>query len=437
MTQRKLGNLFIAGENGSVVDLTGRHTITNAGIVTNNIAEYYWDSAYQPGSSDYRLVIQDSPDFDLISPSVEAATIDFWLQDITTNYGTVMAQHESLSKHWSFRKLQGSNVMFRPDWGIYLIGTNVPLDFEWHHHALVKQGNVYKLYSDGVLQSSATYATENLPNAPFSVFDHWYDYGPTNQKLANIRFSSEALWTSNFSIDSVSLRYESTHIPTSEIYHVGSRGNLRGKAKAGWIRPTVTQFFTSKDWFPISSRINANDNFNTGELNTDRWLDSGGTPVTFNNGRVGGTATMDHSVILKHLAELTGDFEVTVHMDISINSTGYYAGPYVGPVEGTTYIAAIFRNNNGLWSRIGSSINYGGITPSSMYFKIKRIGSTGYTYYSMTGTDWSLYHTATLSTEDVYVRLMIGVNQTTSYTVWFDDFTFVSANFTNKFKIGE
>jgi len=31
----------------------------------------------------------------------------------------------------------------------------------------------------------------------------------------------------------------------STVYKIGYRGNLRGKAKAGYTRPTIKQFFTS------------------------------------------------------------------------------------------------------------------------------------------------------------------------------------------------
>jgi len=38
-----------------------------------------------------------------------------------------------------------------------------------------------------------------------------------------------------------------------DIYDIGSRGNLRGKAAEGFIRPTIKQFFTSEDFEEIES----------------------------------------------------------------------------------------------------------------------------------------------------------------------------------------
>lgn len=48
----------------------------------------------------------------------------------------------------------------------------------------------------------------------------------------------------------------------SSIYDISSRGNIRGKAKAGFIRPTTKQFFTSENWqiLPASIFIGYSEN---------------------------------------------------------------------------------------------------------------------------------------------------------------------------------
>lgn len=53
------------------------------------------------------------------------------------------------------------------------------------------------------------------------------------------------------SIMEMEMMEEITMIPLSSIYTIGHRGNLRGKAKDGFVRSTVKQFFTSKDFTEV------------------------------------------------------------------------------------------------------------------------------------------------------------------------------------------
>jgi len=40
--------------------------------------------------------------------------------------------------------------------------------------------------------------------------------------------------------------------PLNSIYNIGHRGNLRGKAKQGFVRPTIKEFFTSTNYLPTN-----------------------------------------------------------------------------------------------------------------------------------------------------------------------------------------
>jgi len=223
----------------------------------------------------------------------------------------------------------------------------------------------------------------------------------------------------------------------SEIYDISNiKGNLRGKAKSGLVRPTVNQFFTSADWQAVEGDINANDDFNTEILNTKRWLSTGSVSPTFNNGRVGGTATLGNSFIVRHLGEIVGDCYITIGTNVFINSTGYYGGIELWDITNSTRIAAIFRNNNGVWTSINNNIYYASTSLNSPYFRIRRVGNMVYTDVASDGVSWGTdFYSHTASTNNAYVRLLIGVNQPTSYTVWFDNLNFVNTVFSNKFKI--
>lgn len=40
--------------------------------------------------------------------------------------------------------------------------------------------------------------------------------------------------------------------PLSNVYNIGHKGNIRGKAKQEFIRPTIKQFFTSTNYLPTN-----------------------------------------------------------------------------------------------------------------------------------------------------------------------------------------
>ena len=71
----------------------------------------------------------------------------------------------------------------------------------------------------------------------------------------------------------------------STIYDVKNRPILRGQAKAGWIRPTIKQFFTSKDWEPHTPPYTPTYVFR-GRYSTDRCI--GGSVSEAGNYTTGG-----------------------------------------------------------------------------------------------------------------------------------------------------
>ncbi len=100
-----------------------------------------------------------------------------------------------------------------------------------------------------------------------------------------------------------------------EIYEVSK--NLRGKASQGWIRPTIAEFFTSKDFKEIE-RI---DNITENAVNVDRAFSTPGVASR-------GIAILDNGDMV------TSDFEndlVYVHIGVSEAIRNSFASTYDYP----------------------------------------------------------------------------------------------------------
>ena len=90
------------------------------------------------------------------------------------------------------------------------------------------------------------------------------DWGSTKYKEFTFENNNYYLYyklnvTVNYVDDSLSIiememmeEVVQTPKPLNSIYNVGHRGNLRGKAKQGFIRPTIKEFFTSTNYLPTN-----------------------------------------------------------------------------------------------------------------------------------------------------------------------------------------
>lgn len=118
----------------------------------------------------------------------------------------------------------------------------------------------------------------------------------------------------------------------SGLYTTGSRGNLRGKASEGFIRPTIKQFFTSEDFEEIKSF-------------TPTTMDLVRKPseITIENGRIHPLYyNKAPRTVLNGVSEGKYYWEVTVHNNLSINigifsESGLATGDY--PITAPGFIA--------------------------------------------------------------------------------------------------
>jgi hypothetical protein len=142
------------------------------------------------------------------------------------------------------------------------ISTNyAPPNNTWTHIAIVRSSNTIKIYADGVEKGSGL-DTHNITSSNPLLL------GTTHEKdgrylqgyMDNIRLvKGQALWTENFDLTEEALFYKSASDyvrPDNlrNLYNISStKGSLRGKAKSGFVRPTISQFFTSKNFENIES----------------------------------------------------------------------------------------------------------------------------------------------------------------------------------------
>jgi len=271
---QNLGNLFIDGES-TIEDETGNHTLSTTGTVALSSIEQKYGTSSIHISRDSFISAPASSDWEMISST--NFTLDFWFKFDSHNAGNrdVMFSVVNGGIYW-YLWMNNSKMVFQayhPSYSSDTINLDsiddyTLLDGEWHHCAVVKSGgSVYTLYADGIAKKSEDKSVSYTINAPlqigqFNTNTTW----DVDCHFDNIRITSdEALWTENFDLTEEALFYtEAEENPyvrpdlITGLYSIGSRGNLRGKAAEGFIRPTIKQFFTSSpDFKEITSGVSA------------------------------------------------------------------------------------------------------------------------------------------------------------------------------------
>lgn len=82
--------------------------------------------------------------------------------------------------------------------------TSIVADNKWHHCAAVKQGTTYRMFVDGVLESTEVFATP-LTGSSYNISllgctndPSGYDYSRVNTFASNVRVTNTAVYTSSF-----------------------------------------------------------------------------------------------------------------------------------------------------------------------------------------------------------------------------------------------
>ena len=269
---QNLGNFFLDAEAVTNVDGTGNHTYSITGtVVKDGVNKYAGEYSYSfPGTSGNYIVVPDHDDFHF---GLGDFTIDCWFRRNQTT------GHDTFLNIGSYQSSTNQMLFYVLDFGsahsIYVLGSSVgnfpitnvePSGFfqndVWYHAAIVRKDGMLKAYLNGTqIGNVADFTTCSITSTPATGITLGV-YGnktknPFNGNMDNLRIvKGAALWTSNFDVeDKDAMFYDNpVLVPTSSIYQIGHRGNLRGKAKAGFVRPTIKQFFTSTNWEMAASQ---------------------------------------------------------------------------------------------------------------------------------------------------------------------------------------
>jgi hypothetical protein len=181
-------------------------TVTNAGSVTFDASIFKFGSysASFDGSSKYCTVPID-PDLDI---STGDFTIDFW------EYRTINTIGRSVfSCNVDYNILLGYTTD-TTHWSIYLSSNGLTWDIssanltttlllnEWVHYALVRSGNIFMLFQNGIMTSSVYSSLPlSLYNATtFQICKDRLSAVYFTGYLDELRITKKALWTANFTV---------------------------------------------------------------------------------------------------------------------------------------------------------------------------------------------------------------------------------------------
>lgn len=246
---KNLGVLFIDGEEGLTDQSESAHSVTNFGTVISTDEKRFGDaSVYFNGSS--HLTIANSNDWTFDSVDF---TIDFWInfEDAASSNMHLVEQNDGVNR-WQFWR-DGNVWRFYSNSGVNFEFSDSLVTDTWYHVALVRKDLVFYIFRDGNLLGTNT-DTSNLNNMDGPLYIGKYATATSFFKghLDNIRIiKGTGLWTEAFDPTSLSDLFLVDPLLASSFYNIGRKGNLRGKAKAGFIRPTIKQFFTSKNFSSI------------------------------------------------------------------------------------------------------------------------------------------------------------------------------------------
>ena len=211
-------------EDTTTSDSSGKgHVVYFQGDTKINASNYKFGGSGVKfdGTGDY-LNLSDSDDWDLFESSADA-TIDFWVKH-TDHVGEeqYILQIVDGTHYWAFHHLHGTGIRFVNYDGATLLlfsGTEIT-DTSWHHVALVKDGNDYNIYLDGIIGGEATDSDTANYAGPLIIGTTGINGGsPLNGSIDELRITKgTARWTGNFTPPS---REYGTGAYESEVYDYG------------------------------------------------------------------------------------------------------------------------------------------------------------------------------------------------------------------------
>lgn len=257
MTQN-LGNLFIDGE-GTINDGSGNYSITSTGGVSISTTEKQSGTgSIAFNGVDGYLTVPGTENFDIGHGDF---TIDFWMKaPSNTNPRVILIQSADDVAHAPddfYLYIKNHSIIISTlgtaEWPTT---TQVVDDNIWHHIAYTRAGSTLRLFIDGVLENSVEVTDWASINAAirvgFGANVSYYDGYLDNFRI----ILGTALWGTDFEVDNDdSMKYladPNTIKNLSGVYKVNE--NIRGRAEAGCIRPTVKEIYKGGFEFNCSPR---------------------------------------------------------------------------------------------------------------------------------------------------------------------------------------
>jgi len=261
---QNFGNLFINGES-AIEDMNGTHT---GGMVNGGVTISTTEKKYGTGSIsalDYVYLKVDGSHADL-NFELENYTVDFWIKwSGFVTIGDVMTKGAAgTANNFRLQQTGGNSLELISNQSVILT-TGTLNDGEWHHVAIVREGvgvSETKIYLDGIQNDIGTDTTNySTTGNNLYLFSNWVD-GSGPAFFDNFRLTKgTALWTDDFNTADHELFYTAPANPNrpdnmSELFN-SKQTSMRGQANAGFYRPTIAEFFTSKDFIQEKKTITA------------------------------------------------------------------------------------------------------------------------------------------------------------------------------------
>jgi len=416
-----------ADGNATFPDRSGSgHTITVNGNTHHEVDQKKFNrtSIHFDGTGDY-LSVPDSADWDFGSGDF---TIDFWLR--RTRSGAVerfFGQSDSGGSSRSLDALFQADDTFRTIFAksgggtVTATTTATITDTNWHHVAIVRNGNTLTQYIDGTADGTGDVTGETIANSStiFTVgglglftSQHFLGY------IDEFRVSKGiARWTADFT-------------PPTAPYSLpfDEDNKLKLTIAAADVGSALTDFpvlinlgtssgkssFDASAVFDELTPADVDDNFTgtDGDApDTRLWEVKAGTPTIQGNAlRVRRDNSIDDAV--KTIFKISGNLDVQVDFS-SFTSAGNAGAFGIEINEDTDDRGYVFIYSDGTSSYYSSAVYVAGTptngtpaatTDTSGKLRIVRSGSTINLYY-WNGSSWTLQQTATVTTSDVNIHI--------------------------------
>jgi hypothetical protein len=197
--------LLLSSTNYNIFDATQRNNISTNGDVQNSttIRKNETCSVSFDGTGD-TLLLQDNP---MLRPDSGNFTLEFWVRfNNISGYQTIIHKGYTGANAYAIQTGNGNGrLIFYIGGAAILTETGTGSAGTWIHYAIVRDGNNYTMYRDGVSSVTATNSTNLSNNSTMVIGDRGVgsEYGtpayPLNGYIENLRFTKGiARYTANF-----------------------------------------------------------------------------------------------------------------------------------------------------------------------------------------------------------------------------------------------